>query len=67
VIDLQNNAILEAIRSLAASGNIHFPSKRSVEKEADLVAFSPQRDLILSPVYAVIFICANLRSDSVGS
>jgi hypothetical protein len=30
-IDLQNNAILEAIRSFAASGTIHFPSKRGAE------------------------------------
>ena len=31
VIDLQSDDILEAIRSLAASGNIHFPSKRGAE------------------------------------
>ncbi len=30
-IDLQNNDILEAIRSLAASENIHFHSKRGAE------------------------------------
>ena len=31
VIVLQSNNILEAICSLAASGNIHFPSKRGTE------------------------------------
>ena len=31
VIVLQSNDILEAIRSLAASGNIHFPLKRGAE------------------------------------
>jgi hypothetical protein len=36
-------------------------------KEADLVAFSPCRDLTLSSLYAVNSRCANVQRGSVGS